>query len=289
MNIQANAFQQSSENQSAAAIEHQKRAQEAQETYIDHRQSSADSSALQAMLDGRVIQRVIDIGWVPRNVGNYRNHSTLVGNGVSSPYGGARFADTNIDNLYDDNYYHVGSSDITFNRALRDDDDNTYMISRAEATDYSPEVDHIVEKADGGANSLDNARILTKQNNSGTGNPGRPGRGAQYLKTFRQLRLREYSSTANQHNDHFTRDIDYHDGNDPVTTRFNRISNTFKNARSNLSGGEVDVLETYRNKNSNAITAKNQIKNDEAARYHRLRTGAFIVDEHDLEYAVRVD
>ena len=245
----------------------------------DKRPETKEKEALQAKLDETVMQRAIDIGWEPETPNDYRNNSRSVGNGVSAPYGGAGFADGNKNTLYTSNENNFNSlrAALTFGTHA-DDHNDAFLFNRAVATGHSPEVDHIVESAAGGANSLSNGRILSKYNNGGGGVPDRPGRGDQELRSYQNMTIRLLDATAPLAANHITHGLN----------RFDQIERYQIAAGDELTNRQVKLLESYRNYTSAGATAKNNINRPETVAYHGEPVNHYAVDGNDPSLMVEV-
>lgn len=276
-------------------IAQRKSDEDLQNTFVNNRQDSQNQLEVQNLADqytamqyiptqmkanDQVIQRAIDIGWEPTNPANYRNSTTAVGNGVSAPYGGVTFGAGNRTLIHNSNYAAIPNNiALTLQRGIMDDDNNRRLISRGDASYYSPEVDHIVPRLDGGANSLTNGRLLAKGRNT-AGQGARPNRGAQTLKAFQALRIRVYDSNGPLHGDQYT---------DGFGVVHNRIRNYNVNLNGNVAPQRARALEIYRTGDSANALNRTNINGAALRQYHGLPTGQHRNDASNNNIYVRVD
>ncbi|WP_300666085.1 hypothetical protein [Fluviicola sp.] len=119
---------------------------------------------------GAPVQRRIHVGNEPVNPDAWRTVTRRIGS-TTAHYGGGPF---NI-------HTGVGNSNLAngpgvvpiaipnLATGLISDHSNKQLIDRAAASNYEPEIDHIVEAQNLGSNSYSNARVLSKkENNDGT-------------------------------------------------------------------------------------------------------------------------
>jgi len=181
------------------------------------------------------VQRTIHIGLEPANPDLFRTVTRRTGS-TTSHYGGGPF---NI---------HAGIA--TSNRSntprvrptalpnlaggLISDHSNQRLIDRTAASNYEPEIDHIVERSNRGSNSYSNARVLSKTENT-NGSAARPGPTQIVTRAHKGIRIRDirgYDSTVNQGN--------ALDAND------NRRINTFGGIATAIDANSGDVKNNVR-------------------------------------------
>jgi hypothetical protein len=154
----------------------------------------------------RPIQR-INVGYIPTNAGQYRTVTNLGGYSGDTVRGDKAFNNTQRGYVYGNNIANGGN-----NRAMPvpqggiPGNDSTQngagLMNREWASLYEPEVDHIVPRADGGANDYRNARIISKNNNT-NGQMNRPNRNEQDLKLYTGITVNKWTpqqQNTNQQN-----------------------------------------------------------------------------------------
>ncbi len=136
------------------------------------------------------VQRRIHVGKEPTNPDAWRTVTRRTGS-TTAHYGGGDF---NI-------HAGVGNSNLAngpgvvpnalpnLAAGLISDHSNNRLLDRAAASNYEPEVDHIVEAQNLGSNSYSNARILSKSENT-NGTAARPGAGAISTVAHHSIRIR---------------------------------------------------------------------------------------------------
>ncbi len=148
------------------------------------------------------IQRALNLGWVPAKPGAWRTTTTKVGNGPTTKGGGIFYKGKRAA-LEGNNQVNANAAGavpapvLVAPGAGYPVSDNPALfapgalLTQAMASAIAPEVDHIVEKVDGGANDYENARLLSKDenNNPATPRPLIPSQGGAVAAT----RLRVYT------------------------------------------------------------------------------------------------
>ena len=121
---------------------------------------------------GGAIQ-MIRAGFVPSNPNAWRKTTRLTTNAnLGGIDGGNSFSAAQSEDVRDNNTGRAPNVALNLNATLADDADNTALLPRDVASQRAPEIDHIVPRAQWGANDSRNARVLSKDNN--TGPVGRP-------------------------------------------------------------------------------------------------------------------
>nr|WP_129732331.1 HNH endonuclease [Parabacteroides goldsteinii] len=130
--------------------------------------SSIQRKMLEAISNGSTIQR-LQIGKEPKIPNNFRQ-TNIPNNTTRSNKGFEQFSEVVKDYVYRQNVQQ--STNITLSAPLPatipgaiSDNSGIRLMDRDQASDISPEVDHIVEKSHGGSNSVNNARVLSKSEN----------------------------------------------------------------------------------------------------------------------------
>ncbi|MDO1529998.1 DUF4157 domain-containing protein [Fulvimonas sp. R45] len=111
------------------------------------------------------IQKV-DVGYVPAVPGAFRT-TTTIALLTGTPASDKPFSNTQRPLIYANNIANGGGAPpvIPAGNNPRDDVTNGGLLDRQIVTQVEPEIDHIVPRAEGGANDYSNARVLSKQNN----------------------------------------------------------------------------------------------------------------------------
>jgi hypothetical protein len=133
------------------------------------------------------------VGYVPSAPGTFRGTTTLAYNGTGVPHGGKDFNGTQTDAVRTNNNAGVGSTLLTVNSTAahnKSDIGGAALMNRDHVSQVTPEVDHIVPKAEGGANDYHNARVLSKtQNTGGGGLMARPNAGQKTLRAYEDITI----------------------------------------------------------------------------------------------------
>ncbi|MBQ4845277.1 HNH endonuclease [Pseudoalteromonas sp. MMG005] len=138
--------------------------------------------------DTVIIQRALRVGFVPATPGNFRGaHTTIFGIAGTAYDGGKGFTNKNavINNNSQAGTLTVSNTDNAYNIS---DASNTALFNPTTARDVAPEVDHIVEKSEGGANDLSNARVVSKGENTDN-TPLRPTNAQKRLALYEDLNV----------------------------------------------------------------------------------------------------
>jgi hypothetical protein len=137
-----------------------------------------------------VVQR-FKCGCEPQNPNNYRNHTTIISDGSGVPDGGKEFNSSQRDAILSNNKENFNQQDqITVDAGNISDYSNSSLGIRTQISSIEPEVDHIVPKAANGANTYNNARVLSKTEN--TGITDRPGLDEIQITAFEGFNVKEY-------------------------------------------------------------------------------------------------
>ena len=114
-------------------------------------------------------------GLIPKDSDEYRKITTLTDNPKFTAIDGQKsFNESQKVKVREDNEVEAGDP-ITSKEdfPLQDDETEYALLDQERASEISPEVDHIVPKAEIGANDIRNARVLSKENNNDSDD--RPG------------------------------------------------------------------------------------------------------------------
>lgn len=136
------------------------------------------------------VQRRIHVGKEPTNPDNWRTVTRVTGS-TPAHYGGGPFnIHAGVNNSNAANGPGVVPTPLpNLAAGLISDHSNNQLIDRNAASNYEPEVDHIVEVQNLGSNSYNNARILSKTENN-NGAAARPGAGAISTVAHHSIRIR---------------------------------------------------------------------------------------------------
>lgn len=166
-------------------------------------QEMADNSAVGKNLTNfnnsvAPIQRRIHVGNQPVNPDNWRSATRITGSNPAH-YGGGRFGIHA--GVYNDNAANAPGAIAAAMPALGagnniSDSSNSELLDRVDASDYTPEVDHIVEAQHFGSNSYSNARVLSKTENT-NGVPARPVGAAIHTVAHHRIRIRNTNTGYN--------------------------------------------------------------------------------------------
>ena len=133
------------------------------------------------------------IGMVPANPGNWRHYTNLNAQGGNG--GGWDFSAGQKTAVRDDNRANAaGAAPVLVDPGggfPMSDSTQGALMTAAQANIFAPQVDHIVEAANFGANDLENARLLSqgeKNGHIGLG-LGRPAVANQRMRTYEQLTI----------------------------------------------------------------------------------------------------
>jgi len=122
-----------------------------------------------------VVQRLIYIGKEPNDPSDYRKVTTSSGFSRGVTRAERKFANNEREDIIDNNESSAPNKKKMVTTKLASDYDRTGMLTPAGAKVLAPEVDHIVRKTDGGSTADENARVITKdQNTSPLVNNDRP-------------------------------------------------------------------------------------------------------------------
>jgi hypothetical protein len=145
----------------------------------------ASNSSLPSQL---TVQKV-DVGYAPANPAMFRTTTTIAGLG-GTPASDKPFHNGQRAQIYADNVAHGGGAApvVPAGNNPRDDFSNGALLDRQVGTNLEPEVDHIVPRAQGGANDYSNARVLSKNNNL-NGAPPRPNNAQKVFRLYEPITL----------------------------------------------------------------------------------------------------
>lgn len=186
-----------------------------QSTFEDNRPEAIVQSKFQEMADnsgvgknlanfknGAPVQRRIHVGKEPTNPNAWRTVTRRTGS-TTAHYGGGPFGiHTGVGNSNVANLPGVVPNALpNLATGLISDHSNNRLIDRAAASNYEPEIDHIVEAHNYGSNSYSNARVLSKRENN-NGAAARPGAAQIRTVAHNSIRIRNrntrYDNTVPQ-------------------------------------------------------------------------------------------
>lgn len=142
-----------------------------------------------------VLQR-LRVGMVPAVPNDWRYYTTTLAT-QGGTRGGARFSGVQRGNVIANNIAHAGAIGIP---ALgvglaatypASDSTKSALLTATQANQLAPQVDHIIEARDGGANDFDNARVLSQGENNGSIAlvVGRPARTDRRMRAYQDITI----------------------------------------------------------------------------------------------------
>ncbi len=134
-------------------------------------------------------------GLEPKNPNNYRNHTDLASDGSGAPDASKQFNGSQRAAVLSNNENRSISSAVNISVVAKNKSDHSSGLlgDRDQITMIEPEVDHIVPKHIGGANTYDNARVLSKQENDNDSLVNRPGASDRKLVAFEGFNVGIYN------------------------------------------------------------------------------------------------
>lgn len=107
------------------------------------------------------------LGYVPAIPGHFRATTTIGYNASGVPNHDKAFNNSQRPNIYANNIANGGGAAPVLPAGIhpRSDVGGTALLDRSIVSPIEPEIDHIVPRADGGANDFDNARVISKTEN----------------------------------------------------------------------------------------------------------------------------
>ncbi|MEH6348319.1 MAG: hypothetical protein V7785_24695 [Bermanella sp.] len=147
--------------------------------------------------------QLYNLGWVPSTPGTYRNMSNAIGSTVNTRghavFGNRRYQveNNNVANAG----AGVGAVALPANHMVSDVG-GIDLPTYAQASNISPECDHIVMDSEFGANDLENGRMISKaqNNNAATPRPHAPAFGGTFGAGANDVHLRLYTPIASINN-----------------------------------------------------------------------------------------
>ncbi|MBS0424939.1 MAG: HNH endonuclease [Proteobacteria bacterium] len=143
------------------------------------------------------VAQLIRVGLVPSNPGNFRTYTTATGYGGGT-FGGGSFNSSDLTLIENSNQTNAGNPPLpaTNYPTSASDESGNALLDRLDSRVVAPEVDHIVPKKDGGANDLDNARMLSKAENKSPGT-SRPTGGQRDMRLYQPITITNGHYVAN--------------------------------------------------------------------------------------------
>jgi hypothetical protein len=140
-------------------------------------------------LPSQLAVQKVDVGYAPANPAAFRTTTTINGLG-GSPASDKTFHNGQRAQIYINNVANGGGAApvVPAGNNPTDDFSNGALLDRQLGTTLEPEVDHIVPRAEGGANDYSNARVLSKDNNV-NGNPPRPNNAQKVFRLYEAITL----------------------------------------------------------------------------------------------------
>jgi len=126
------------------------------------------------------------LGYVPANPGNFRGTTTIgYADDSGTPSRDKPFNNSQRPHVYTNNVANGGGAAPVLLGGIhpRSDVGGTALLDRSIATPIEPEIDHVVPRASGGANDFDNARVISKAQNT-IGNVPRPSAAGRALRAY---------------------------------------------------------------------------------------------------------
>jgi len=125
------------------------------------------------------------LGYVPAIPGHFRATTTIGYNASGVPNHDKAFNNSQRPNIYANNIANGGGAAPVLPAGIhpRSDVGGTALLDRSIVSPIEPEIDHIVPRADGGANDFDNARVISKTENT-NGNVPRPSAAGRALRAY---------------------------------------------------------------------------------------------------------
>jgi hypothetical protein len=170
--------------------------------FVDNRSEAVAQRKLQKVIDNQkgVTQMRINVGNEPDVPNNYRTITTSAGY-TANHYGAGPF---NIHaGVYGNNRANAGVAVVPVATVDgKSDHSSVSLLDRNWASNNTPELDHIVPVAQYGANSYNNARVLSVIENNNNA-AARPGGGNIVTKVYKNTRIRDgggYDNTINAGN-----------------------------------------------------------------------------------------
>lgn len=157
-------------------------------TILDSYKERSTQNAFATGSHQKTLQRIA-VGYAPTNPGNYRNFTQL--NGLEgSPASDKPFHNGQRANILTNNVNKGGGNAPLIGPGQHPIDDTSggRLLDRTMATNYDPEIDHIVPRSEGGANDYNNARVISKANNLG-GGVARPNNTQRVLRLYENITL----------------------------------------------------------------------------------------------------
>lgn len=114
-----------------------------------------------------IIQRV-HIGYEPYDPDSYREITNITNDDYTGNYlGGEEFSQTDKELVYENNELNYDFSSVKNNPAdIASDESYDGLLNRDLVSSIEPEIDHIIPYSSYGSNTLDNARVLSKEENN---------------------------------------------------------------------------------------------------------------------------
>lgn len=130
------------------------------------------------------------LGYVPAIPGNFRATTTLAFDNSGVPDHDKAFNNSQRPNVYTNNVNNGGGAApiLAGGTHPRSDVGGTALIDRNVVSPIEPEIDHIVPRGDGGANDFDNARVISKTQNT-NGNVPRPAAAGRALRAYEAFNI----------------------------------------------------------------------------------------------------
>lgn len=166
--------------------------------FQDSRSRSVPSKVLQSKwkmeeMGKKSIIQLIAVGMIPQVPNNWRHNVNLNDNGATGTEGDEPFSNAQKQATHANNIAQAGGGApvLPVGNYPQSDSSNNGLVTRALATTLSPEVDHIVPRADNGANDYQNARILSQGENNGhiALGLGRPLRANQRMRVYNNINI----------------------------------------------------------------------------------------------------
>lgn len=131
------------------------------------------------------------LGYVPANPGNFRGTTTIgYVDDSGTPSRDKPFNNSQRPHVYANNIANGGGAAPVLLGGIhpRSDEGGAALLDRSIVTPIEPEIDHIVPRASGGANDFDNARVISKAQNT-NGNVPRPAAGQRALRAYEDFSI----------------------------------------------------------------------------------------------------
>lgn len=135
----------------------------------------------------KTILQMFKCGYEPKNPNNFREITRITNDGSGEPNGNKIFNSAQRESVLAFNNFYAGIANATISMRYASDHSRNRLGHRTEMSNLEPEVDHIVPKSELGANTYNNARVLSKTENTVAAN--RPALADRKLIAFENFNM----------------------------------------------------------------------------------------------------